>query len=294
MSFCKETSLHPLPASEEQLCLFVSSLANQRLCHNTNKCYLSAVRHLHIAEGFGDPHISSMARLEQVLRGVKAVQAKVRKSPQRLPITPELLAKLRAAWMDVEGGIDWSMLWAAASLCFFGFLRSGEITAQSEAEYDEGANLSFSDVATDSISNPQVLRIRIKASKTGPFREGVDVFVSKSGNALCPVTAVLAYMVRRGAGPGPFFRFANGCPLSRERLVREVKKALSRAGVDCARYSGHSFRSGAATTAARRGLNDATIKMLGRWKSSAYQLYIKTPRDELAAFSRQLAGGGGH
>lgn len=41
--------------------------------------------------------------------------------------------------------------------------------------------------------------------------------------------------------------------------------------IDSSKYSGHSFRSGAATTAAKRGLGDATIEMLGRWQSNAYQ-----------------------
>ena len=53
-------------------------------------------------------------------------------------------------------------------------------------------------------------------------------------------------------------------------------------------YAGHSFRSGAATTVAKQGLDDATIKMLGRWKSNAYQLHIKTPRQQLAAISCRL------
>jgi hypothetical protein len=44
--------------------------------------------------------------------------------------------------------------------------------------------------------------------------------------------------------------------------------------VGTAHYSGHSFRVGAATTAARAGLCQATIKMLGRWESSAYKRFI--------------------
>ena len=71
-------------------------------------------------------------------------------------------------------------------------------------------------------------------------------------------------------------------------ICREVKEALGEAGIDLTGYSGHSFRSGAATTAAAKGSSDSAIKMLGRWKSEAYQLYIKTPRDQLAAVSRQL------
>ena len=68
-----------------------------------------------------------------------------------------------------------------------------------------------------------------------------------------------------------------------------VREALSSAGMDVLIYSGHSFRIGAATTALRAGISDANIKMLGRWESSAYQLYLKTPREELASVSTMLA-----
>ena len=129
------------------------------------------------------------------------------------------------------------------------------------------------------MEKPSSLRIRIKASKTDPFQQGVDIFVWRTGNELCPVAVTLAYMVQRGPGPGPLFKFQDGKPLTCQRFVARVREALTSAGVDSSAYSGHSFRSGAATTAAKCGVSDAVIKMLGRWKSSAYQLYIKTPRD---------------
>jgi hypothetical protein len=44
--------------------------------------------------------------------------------------------------------------------------------------------------------------------------------------------------------------------------------------LDSSKYSGHSFRSGAATTAVRRGIGDATIQMLGRWKSEVHQAKV--------------------
>lgn len=50
------------------------------------------------------------------------------------------------------------------------------------------------------------------------------------------------------------------------------------AGVDDKSYSGHSFRIGAATAAAAADVPDHVIKMLGRWESLAYQLYVRTPR----------------
>ena len=70
---------------------------------------------------------------------------------------------------------------------------------------------------------------------------------------ICPVAAVLAYMAMKCRGPGPFFLFQDGTPLTRARLVVEVKQALTTAGVEACHYSGHSFRSGAATTAAKQG-----------------------------------------
>ena len=135
-----------------------------------------------------------------------------------------------------------------------------------------------------------MLKVRIKASKTNPFRLGVEIFVGKTVNALCPVSAVLTYMANRGPGPGPLFRFVNGSPLTQACLVTKEKEAISAAGIDPTPYSGHSFRSGAATTAAKQGISDATIKTLGRWQSNAYQLYIKTPRHQLVAISQHLAG----
>lgn len=53
--FCISNGLSPLPASEHQLCQFVSCLVNQNLCHSTMKCYPSAVRHLHVAGGAWGP-----------------------------------------------------------------------------------------------------------------------------------------------------------------------------------------------------------------------------------------------
>lgn len=79
-------------------------------------------------------------------------------------------------------------------------------------------------------------------------------------------------MTVRGWGPGPFFQFANGKPLTRDHFVQKVREALAQAGMDYKLYSGHSFRSGAVTTATTFGVADATIKMLGCCKSSAYQL----------------------
>ena len=164
----------------------------------------------------------------------------------------------------------------------------GESVYPSRKGFDEGAHLSMKDVQVDNLANPQTMQVEIKASKMDPFRQGVLVYVGRTNKPLCPVSALLAYMVMRGKGLGPLFIFQDGKPLSRPRFVTKIKRALSAAGIDPKPYSGHSFRIGAATMAAKQGVEDSTIKMLRRWKRSTYQRYIKTPREQLASISKKL------
>ena len=228
-----------------------------------------------------------MAKLSQVLRGIQASQpGQVRFV--RLPITPAILIRINESW-DAEGAnSDRVMLWAAMLLCFFGFFCSEEICSPPLELFDSSAHLSFADVSVDSITNPQQLSIQLKRSKTDPFGKGVQVCVGKTGDQLCPVAAVLAWLVRRGSTEGPLFSFMDGSALTQQRFVTELRKALRTIGEDPSKYGGHSFRSGAATTAAQQGIGDATIKLLGRWRSSASQVYIKTPPSSLAGYSKTL------
>lgn len=71
---------------------------------------------LHIAEDAGDSGMSSTPRLEQVVKGVKATQAKEgKKVKARLSITPELLLKMKQTLSQDTGSRD-AVLWEAVSL----------------------------------------------------------------------------------------------------------------------------------------------------------------------------------
>ena len=137
-------------------------------------------------------------------------------------------------------------------------------------------------------TQPNVLNVLIKTSKTDPLRNGITLFVGKISSGLCPVSAMLAYLVIRGPHPGSLFMFNNGLYLTRARFVDAVRGALHEAGIQCMKYSRHSFRIGAATTAEARGIEDSVIKTLGRWKSLAYLEYVRIPRQQLANYSSML------
>ena len=145
-----------------------------------------------------------------------------RQARTRLPITPKILLDMQQVWSKTP--TDWNniMIWAACCMCFYGFLRSGEVTVPSTAGYDPGAHLSHGDVAIDDPARTSLVQIRIKASKTDPFRKGVMVYVGKTGNELCPVAAITAYLATRRTMSGPFFCFEDGRPLTRPRFVELV------------------------------------------------------------------------
>ena len=76
----------------------------------------------------------------------------------------------------------------------------------------------------------------------------------------------LQYMVQRRPEKGPSFQFTKSRFLTREHLVSVMRVALQQTGIDVWRYAGHTFRIGAATTAAQGGQPDSWIKILGRWE----------------------------
>ena len=259
-------------------------LAKDNMVYTSIKVYLAAIRQLHLREGQVAPDTGAMARLQQVLRGIKIAQSITRQPFQRKPISPDI----KRAWEQSGLSQDRTMLWAAFLLCFFGFMRSGELCTHEENNGEGAVELAFHDVAVDNLANPTEIQVRLKRSKTDVFRQGTLIHIGRTDDDLCPVAALLSWMVTRGNRPGPLFYFASGKPLSRSTFVREFRQAVSEAGVSPNGYSGHSFRSGAATTAARNGVSDCHIKKLGRWKSSAYLRYIKPAPSQLASFSRSL------
>ena len=292
IKYCAEAGYTPTPVEELKLCGFVARLADEHLKHRTIKAYLSAVRHLQISEGLPDPFHSSvgMPKLHYVLRGIKKHEAEVGSGPrERLPVTPDILLQIRAVWEP--SGASWStkLLWAACGLAFFGFMRAGELVAPSATSHDPSIHLCMADIAFDSSSAPSTLRVSIKQSKTDPFRQGIQLLIGKTGTKLCPVAAMLDFLRVRGTSEGFLFRFEDGSCLTRQRLVEAVRAALGAAGLDQSRYCGHSFRIGAATEAAKKGIEDSVIKTLGRWKSLAYLDYVKIPRSDLVHYSAVLA-----
>ena len=105
------------------------------------------------------------------------------------------------------------------------------------------------------------------------------MYVGRTDCPLCPVTAVLHYMALRGSTAGSFFIFKDGTPLTKSTFTARVREALRSLGYPEKNFAGDDFCIGAATAAASAGIEDSLIRTMGRWSSSAFLAYIRTPKE---------------
>ena len=264
-----------LPTNEQTLLRFCSPLSG-RLHHSSIKVYLSAIRSLHIDQGFPDS-LENCLQLQHLLRGIKRHQGST--FPQRQPVTAHLMRFIQRS-LDTHNS-EHVMLWAACCLGFFGFLRAEEFTVNST--FDPSIHLTVQDLQIDAEVNPSSLRVCIKSSKTDPLRQECFIYLGRGQAPLCPISAILAYLHLRGLSSGPLFIDIHGRPLTRSRLSSCIQSVLQGAVIS-GQFSGHSFRIGAATTAEQCGIPDHLIKTMGRWTSDAYQLYVRTPVESIWKF----------
>ena len=250
----------------------------RKLSPPTVTSYLSAVRSLHVDLGLPDPMLGSH-RLHRLVRGVRR-QGPPSQRVSRLPVTNRLMVVLGQSL--AMPSFNHRMFWAACCAAFFGFLRVGEFTCP--GVFDPPCHLSRSDISLDSAG---CFLLHLKRSKSDPFARGCVVLLAPSGSWICPVSALANYLELRGSSPGPLFVCDDGRPLTPGLVNKWLRAILSSAGV-VGNYSSHSFRIGAATSAALAGVPDHLIKVLGRWSSDAYLTYIRTPPEQLMAVARHL------
>ncbi|XP_075129430.1 uncharacterized protein LOC142202939 [Leptodactylus fuscus] len=188
----------------------------------------------------------------------------------RRPVSFQLLCDIGGVLQGIcTTEAEVSLFKAAFSLAFFGALRIGELVSSSKVR-PRGLGFEDIDIYEDRVE------FRIRRSKTDRFGRGSVVrLFAISGCLMCPVASVSGYVEGRGRVPGPLLIHADGSYLSRFQFVSVFRLCLQSLGLTGSDYSGHSFRIGAATEAARRGLGEDIVRRIGRWESRRFQLYVR-------------------
>ena len=179
---------------------------------------------------------------------------------------------------------DHLLLAAALSLQYFACLRASELCSTSSSSILP----TRSDISFSRSGSSFSMIYRCHASKTDPH--GFEVHVGCSGGPICSPCIMHLFFSHFPAPPSsPLFRFSSGLDLSYRLYNAIIKRLVKLSGLDPALYSSHSVRAGAATQAAKSGLDPDSIKRLGRWRSQAYMVYLRPPPEAYAAFAPFLA-----
>lgn len=265
--------------SEDTLIYFVTYCHSfLKLKWSTIKLYLAGIRFHYLHTGHSNP-FQSTDRLQCIIRAVKRLQTQTIKP--RLPLN---FAKLRQICDLLQNGMFSPVmdltLECMCVVAFFGFLRCSEFTVRSLSCLSPC--LRIRDIKFSSDNSMFILTLT--SSKADPFRQGVEISFFPN-DMCCPVSCMLKYLneIRREPKNSntPLFLDSQHRPFSRELFLSYLREILFRLGYRPSDYSGHSFRIGAASSAAAAGVEDHLIKTLGRWNSSCYVRYIRVSRQTL-------------
>ena len=270
-AFCTKHNVPPLPASKLTVTYFAVSLSRS-LSPSTIRVYISATRAAHREIGLPDPTHHNH-QLTLVLRGIRR-QHNPNTSRRREPITPPLLARMVRYIRNSArlSPLDRRMLSAAFTLAFHGFLRVSEFTMPPHTRFNPRLHPSTSHVEL----HRRYYTFYLPHSKTDQLHRGYTIrLTGATPVTMCPVRHMRAYLRTRPSMQGPLFTFSDGRPLTRHLCLHYLRSSLRYLGRNPEDFNTHSFRIGAATTAAHKGASEATIQHLGRWRSNAVKTYIR-------------------
>ncbi len=263
--FCSQNGFNSLPSEPKIISLYLTHLASKEIKMSTLKRRLVSIGSIHKLKGhyLDTKHPSIIENL----MGIKRRKGSKQKSKK-----PLLISYLK----DIINNLDNQnkeeiKLLRDRSIILIGFaggFRRNEIVS-----------LDYEDL--DFVK--EGLKINLKRSKTDQFGEGtIKGLPYFENDQYCPVLSIQRWVKISKIKSGPLFRsFSKGSKLSEKRLSDQtvallIKEYLRLAGLESDNYSGHSLRSGFATSAAEAGVEERNIMaMTGHKSPEMVRRYIK-------------------
>ena len=265
---------HPtplFPISTHTLALFIAFLAEQKYAASTVSSYISALSYPHRLASLPDPTKSEMIQL--ALRGYCKLNPS---RDSRLPISLPILENIIVACEHTKSSLySRKLTQAMYAFAFFAALRVGEITYRVNQSCQNIIRFRQIVFMKTREGNVTAIKLTLNNYKHSDTSCPVDIFIYQE-KPVCPVSLLLEYVSLRGQLPGPLFCWPDASPISRSCFVTSLTEDLQFCDLDVSHYKTHSFRIGAASWAAAKGMSDAQIRDFGRWKSNAFLRYIRT------------------
>jgi site-specific recombinase XerD len=263
--FCAKNGFKSIPSDPKIVSLYLTYLSTKNAKMSTLKRRLVSIGVIHKLKGhYLDTKHPSI--IENIM-GIKRRKGSLQKGKKPLLINN---LKLIINVIDKEKNEEIKKL-RDRSIILIGFsggFRRNEIVS-----------LNYEDL--DFVE--EGLKISLKRSKTDQFGKGFIKGLPYFDNSqYCPVVSVQKWIEISKINSGPLFRrFIKGSKLSDKRLSDQtvallIKDYLKIAGIESRNYSGHSLRSGFATSAAESGAEERSIMaMTGHKSTEMVRRYIK-------------------
>lgn len=251
-AFCRGREVASLPAAPATVAAYAADAA-RRLKANTVERRLTAISQAHQIAGLRNPVEDKLVRT--VMAGIRRVKGTAQVGKE--PLSPEIL---RGMFEGAPDSLRTTRDRALLLVGFAGAFRRSELVT-----------LRFEDIRFTEAG----LVVTIPQSKTDPAGEGQTVGIPYGSHPeSCPLRALAAWIESAGITSGCLFpvvgrwgREAAEKPICDHQLANIIKRYARRAGLDPAAYSGHSLRSGLATSAAEGGASERSIMEQTRHRS---------------------------
>jgi site-specific recombinase XerD len=263
--FCAQNGFKSLPTEPRIVSLYLTFLSTKDAKISTLKRRLVSIGVIHRLKGlYLDAKHPSI--IENIM-GIKRRKGSIQKGKKPILIN-NLKVLINAIDEEINKEIKKLRDRTIILIGFSGGFRRNEIVA---LDYDD---LNFV---------PEGVKIDIRRSKTDQFGEGsVKALPYFDNSKYCPVVSLKKWISISKINSGSLFRrFLKGSKLSEKRLTDQtvallIKEYLQLAGIDSKNYSGHSLRSGFATSAAEAGAEERSIMaMTGHKSTEMVRRYIK-------------------
>ena len=263
--FCTQNGFKSLPSEPKIISLYLTQLSTKDVKISTIKRRLVSIGVIHKLKGY---YLDTKHPLIlENLMGIKRRKGSIQNGKKPLLIN-NLKRLIDAIDQQKKEQIKIFRDRTIILIGFSGGFRRNEIVS---LDYDD---LDFVE---------EGLKINVKRSKTDQFGEGSIKGLPYFDNSqYCPVLSIKKWIEISKINSGALFRrFTKGSNLSEKRLTDQtvallIKEYLDLAGINSKNYSGHSLRSGFATTAAEAGAEERTIMaMTGHKSTEMVRRYIK-------------------
>jgi site-specific recombinase XerD len=263
--FCAKNGFKSLPSEPKIVSLYLTHLSTKEIKMSTLKRRLVSIGVIHKLKGhYLDTKHPSI--IENMM-GIKRRKGSIQRGKK-----PILINHLKKIINVIDNNIEDDIKkYRDRSIILIGFsggFRRNEIVS---LDHDDLEFVS------------EGLKVNLKKSKTDQFGEGSVKGLPYFNNLqYCPVVSIKKWIEISDIKSGPLFRrFNKGLKLSLNRLTDQtvallIKEYLQLAGIDNRNFSGHSLRSGFATSAADAGVEERSIMaMTGHKSTEMVRRYIK-------------------